>query len=150
MNLKEVVYLDSSKIGKLKQSMNENKYHVFNSQIKKWLQESKCPFTTAYDMLQKSTCKRSNQKFISLICRYVSKNFLPFNTQKVTVSKEIEIKVVDLLCKLKHSGIKNQKRLVKSFKLDQLDLLIVEKIAKKHLDNNDRKFSSLPHSVQSL
>ena len=88
MNLKEVVYLDSSKIGKLKQLMKENKYHVFNSQIKKWLQESKYHFTTAYDMLEKSISIRSKQKFISLICRYVSENLLPYNTEKVTARKK--------------------------------------------------------------
>ena len=53
MSTRKIIYPDHLEIKKLEELIKESFTEIVNSRVKDLLQQSKCPFTTALDMLQK-------------------------------------------------------------------------------------------------
>ena len=144
MSKRKIIYPDQSEIKKLEELIKENFTEIVNSRVKDLLQQSKCPFTTALDMLHKSKQKNS-YKFS--ICRIVTENLSPYNTEINSASEEVKKQVAYLISRFNK---RLRKLLYESFRLDQLDKFFVEKMTKKHLDNKKIRNFLAYHSLFNL
>ena len=131
MSEKEVVRPGRSKVERLRKLKKEKQHDVVNDRIKEWLTTSECPFTTALVILQRSMKVKS---FRNYICNKVAKHLRCYTTENITASKEVKIQIFEMILKFDKNSIK---LLVEAFSLDQLDLVFVKSVARKHLEKTD-------------
>jgi len=144
MSERKIIYPGRSEIKKLGQLMKEKFPEIVNSRVKDLLQQSECPFTTALDVLQKSIYKNSPGWSI---CKIVSENLEAYNTERSNPSEEVRKKAAAVICDF-HKRIRF--KIVKAFRLDQLDLLFIKTLAKNHLENNKMENFLAYHTLFKL
>ena len=135
MNIKRIILPPFPEVKQLGELMTKSQHLAVSNHIKEWLQKTKCPFTTALDILNKSIYKNSSSKSISKI---VATNLLPYNTDNLFANKTVKRKLAQIIINF---SMDHRKFLVESFRLDQPDLLLVKNVAQQYLiENNFNKF----------
>jgi len=135
MSYKITILPSFAEVKLLGELMMKKEYATVENDIKRWLKATKCPFTTSADILEKSIYKNNSTRSI---CKIVAKNLSPYNTDTCFADKRTKLKVAEMVIQF---SLNNRKFLVEAFKLDQPNLMLVQKIAKQHLcENNLNKF----------
>ena len=135
MSIKTLILPSFAEVKMLGELMMKKEHATVENYIKRWLQATKCPFTTSADILEKSIYKSNSARSI---CQIVAKTLLPYNTDTCFADEPTKLKVAEIVIQF---SLNNRKFLVESFKLDQPDLMLVNKVAQQHLyENNFHKF----------
>ena len=128
----KVLHPSHSEVQSLRKNLKVKPCNI-DKQIKLWLEESECPFSTAVVVLRKSLNKKSLSNYM---CENVAKNLRPYNIEKNTASKELKLKITQTILKFNK---RNRKRLVKAFSFNELDIWSVKTTTRKFLKKNDSK-----------
>ena len=123
MSSLEVFYPKHSEIYKLPRLIEENKLDEVNNRLKGWLRSSNSPFTTAVYIFKKLI----KSKLLNSVCTYVIKQIRLCNTEQINISNEDKIQLVEIVYKFNEDNIKF---MINVFRLDQLDLIVLNTIAK--------------------
>ena len=126
MSLKKIVDPDFEEVKKLGYMMKKKNSKAVSNQIKFWLQQSECAFTTALLILEKSLYKKS-KFFLSGI---IANQLKSYNKNQFAASKGALKLTADSLGGFRPE---NKSMLIKSFGFDQKDSLFVEKVSKTEL-----------------
>ena len=123
---KKLVDPDCAEVKKLNM-MKEKDVEAVKNQVKDWLQQSECPFTTSLCILKKSIYKNCRKRSL---CKIVANQLQSYNNEQFTCSEGVKKRTADSLGGF---NVKNKNILLKALGFDQQDPLFEKKVSKTEL-----------------